>query len=358
VAAEGGSQQQTPGEIRASKVAALGADLHQRRVDWFERYLRELHDRHQGNDEGEVASYIPELTRSDPSTFGIAVHSTDDQLNGAGDVNEQFTIQSISKVLVYGLALETWGRERVLQRVGVEPSGEQFNAIVLDESSNRPFNPMVNAGAIATTDLIEGDGPEDRLAKVLETYRRYLGRDVEIDEEVYRSEAATGHRNRAIAYLKLSRGIVSEKVEETIELYIKQCSVRVSAVDLAQIAATLANAGVNPHTGEVALERQYVRDVLSVTLTCGMYDYSGEWAYWVGLPAKSGVGGGIMAVLPGVGGLGVYSPRLDRFGNSVRGIQVCEDISRELGVHLFDPARPWLTESRLLEIPVDEGVGP
>src|SRR6201999_3074856 len=176
-----------------------------------------------------VASYIPELSTADPSRFGIAVHSTDDQVDGAGDVDDQFTIQSISKVLIYGLALETWGRDRVLQRVGVEPSGEQFNAIVLDEVANRPFNPMVNAGAIATTDLIEGDGPEDRLAKILEVYRRYLGREVEVDEDVYRSELATGHRNRGIAYLMLSRGIVSEKVEETIDLYVKQCSVLVSA---------------------------------------------------------------------------------------------------------------------------------
>jgi len=173
---------------------------------------------------------------------------------------------------------------------------------------------------------VPGATPADRLALVLEVFRRYLGHPVEIDWDVYRSEKSTGNRNRAIAYLMLSKGIIDDRVDETLDLYVAQCSVKVTAADLALIGATLANAGVNPLTGEVALERQYVRDVLSVSLTCGMYDYSGEWAYRVGLPAKSGVGGGIMAVLPGMGDSGLLAPA--RPPRQLRpGIAVCEDMS-------------------------------
>ena len=342
----------TPGEERALRVAAMDPAVHAERVQWMHDYVVSVHERYRGLDGGEPASYIPELAMVEPDHFGISVLTTDGQGNGVGDVGVEFSIQSISKVLVYGLALEALGRERVLERVGVEPSGERFNAIVLDEESNRPFNPMVNAGAIAVSDLVPGATPADRLALVLEVFRRYLGHPVEIDWDVYRSEKSTGNRNRAIAYLMLSKGIIDDRVDETLDLYVAQCSVKVTAADLALIGATLANAGVNPLTGEVALERQYVRDVLSVSLTCGMYDYSGEWAYRVGLTAKSGVGGGIMAVLPGMGGLGVYSPRLDHLGNSARGIAVCEDMSEDLGVHIFAPEDSWLTAYRQIDTPV------
>jgi glutaminase len=304
-------------------------------------YLHELDGRYRDLDEGEPASYIPALARADRGAFGIAVMATDGTENHVGDAHDLFSIQSISKVLLYALALETLGRDEVHERVGVEPSGEQFNAIDIDEVSNRPFNPMVNAGAITVADLVPGKDLDERLDAVLGVYRRFLGRDVEVDETIFRSELATAHRNRAIAYLLLSRGVLQDRVEQTIELYTLQCSVLVTAHDLAVAASTLANAGVNPVTGERALAQDSVRDVLSVMLTCGMYDYSGEWVYRVGLPAKSGVGGGVMAVLPGIGGLGIFSPPLDRFGNSVRALRVCEDMAHDLGMHLFEPHVPW-----------------
>jgi glutaminase len=257
-----------------------------------------------------------------------------------GDCDKPFTIQSISKAFVYGLALEDHGRDYVNSKVSVEPTGEAFNAIVLDEKTNRPYNPMVNAGAIATTDLIKGNGSTERLKRILDMFRHYTGRELDINFPVFLSEKATGNRNRAIAYLMLNFGMVTDKIDETLDLYFQQCSILVNGRDLAMMAATLANGGVNPITGERAIDERYVQDVISVMLTCGMYDYSGEWTYRVGIPAKSGVGGGITAVVPGKLGIGTFSPPLDEKGNSVRGIKVCEDLSREFGLHLFNVAKP------------------
>jgi glutaminase len=250
-----------------------------------------------------------------------------------------FTIQSISKAFIYGLALEDRGREYVNSKVSVEPTGEAFNSIVLDEKTNRPYNPMVNAGAIATTDLIEGHGATERLKRILDLFRRYTGRELEMNVPVFLSEKATGHRNRAIAYLMLNFGMVSDRIEETLDLYFQQCSLMVNGHDLAVMAATLANGGVNPMTGERAIDGRYVQDVISVMLTCGMYDYSGEWGYRVGIPAKSGVGGGITAVVPEKLGIGTFSPLLDEKGNSVRGIKVCTDLSQDFGLHIFNAAK-------------------
>jgi glutaminase len=306
----------------------------------FRAYLGELHDRHRTLDEGAVADYIPELATARPEWFGVCAVSTSGQVFDVGDCDRPFTIQSISKAFVYGLALEDRGREAVNRKVGVEPTGDAFNAIVLDEATNRPFNPMVNAGAIATTDLIDGDGATGRLKRVLEMLRRYTGRNHDVDVPVFLSEKATGHRNRAMAYLMLNFGMMTNRVEETLDLYFQQCSILVTARDLAMMGATLANGGVNPVTGERALDERYVQDVVSVMLTCGMYDYSGEWAYRVGIPAKSGVGGGITAVVPGRLGIGTFSPLLDAKGNSARGIRVCEDLSRDFGLHQFNAARP------------------
>jgi glutaminase len=321
--------------------SSLSPEERRDRRTYVSHYLHALDERYRDLDDGEPAAYIPALARADRGAFGIAVMANDGSEHHVGDAHDLFSIQSISKVLLYALALETLGRDEVHERVGVEPSGEQFNSIDIDEASNRPFNPMVNAGAITIADLVPGKDLDERLQLVLDAYRRFLGREVEVDETVFRSELATAHRNRAIAYLLLSRGVLQERVEETIELYTLQCSVLVTAHDLAVAAATLGNAGVNPVTKERAVPQDNVRDVLSVMLTCGMYDYSGEWVYRVGLPAKSGVGGGVMAVLPGIGGLGVWSPPLDRFGNSVRAVRVCEDMAHDLRVHLFEPGLPW-----------------
>jgi glutaminase len=302
----------------------------------FRETLKELHREYAPDASGEVATYIPDLASADPHWFGISLVTTGGLTFEVGDSDRLFSIQSISKPFVFGLALEDHGREGVLQRVGVEPTGEAFNAIVLDEATNRPFNPMVNAGAIATTDLIEGEHLAERLKRVLQMFRRYIGRDVFVDNATFLSERRTGHRNRAIAHMMLNFGMIRDRVEETLELYFQQCSVLVTCRDLAVMGATLANGGVNPLTGERALAPCYVRDVLSIMLSCGMYDYSGEWAYRTGLPAKSGVGGGFVAVLPGLAGVAVFSPPLDPKGNSVRGVAVCRALAERFGLHIFE----------------------
>ncbi len=302
----------------------------------LQAFLNELHAKYKPLQDGAVANYIPELAKVDPDAFGICVVTVDGQIFEVGDTNKLFTIQSASKPFVHGLTLEDCGRDYVLSRVGVEPTGDAFNAIILDEQSGRPYNPMVNAGAIATAGLVKGDNPTDKLNRVLDMFRRYTGREVYVDMSVYTSERTTGHRNRAIAHLMLNFGMVDNNLEDMLDLYFKQCSVMVHCRDLGIMGATLANNGVNPMTGERAMESEYIKDVLSVMYTCGMYDYSGEWAYRVGLPAKSGVGGGIVAVVPKLLGIGVFSPRLDPRGNSVRGVKVCEEMSSHFGLHSFD----------------------
>jgi glutaminase len=314
-------------------------------------YLEDLHGRLARIDEGEVASYIPELAGADRDWFGIALVTVDGNVYQVGEARQLFTVQSISKAITYGIALEDAGAEAVSAKVGVEPSGEAFNSISLEPETGRPLNPMINAGAIATTGLIAADTPEQRLDRVLECFHRYTGHPVTVDEAVYRSERDTGHRNRAIAHLLRNADILNGDPEEALDAYFRQCSIRINARDLALMGACLANGGVNPITGVVALDKRYVEKVLSVMSTCGMYDYSGSWVYSVGMPAKSGVGGGIMAALPGQFGLGVFSPPLDRKGNSVRGIRVCEELSRHFGLHLFKVARA--TSSSVLRVSYD-----
>jgi glutaminase len=277
-------------------------------------------------------TYIPELGRADPDWFGISVVTADGHVYEVGDTDVDFTIQSISKPFVFGMALEDRGRDEVLRRVGVEPSGNPFNAIVVDDR-NRPFNPMVNAGAIVATGLLEARNDEERMKRVVEAFSSYAGRRLPLDEAVYKSESATGDRNRAIAHLMRSFGNLDGDVDAVIDAYFRQCSLLVTCRDLATMAATLANRGVNPITGARALDARYVENVLSVMSTCGMYDYAGEWVYTVGLPAKSGVAGGVIAVLPGQLGIGVFSPRLDERGNSARGVKVCQRMALDFDLH-------------------------
>jgi glutaminase len=322
----------------------------QKHVEWFpmQHYLEDLHARLARLAEGEVASYIPELALARPEWFGIALVTVDGNVYQVGDAREPFTVQSISKAITYGIALEDNGIDDVFNKVGVEPSGEAFNSISLEPETGRPLNPMINAGAIATTGLINGKTAEERLARILHRFEQYTGHPVTVNEAVYRSERDTGHRNRAIAHLLRNAEILTGMPEEVLDVYFKQCSIDVTARDLALMGACLANSGVNPITGVVALDKRHAEKVLSVMSTCGMYDYSGNWIFSVGMPAKSGVGGGIMAVLPGQFGLGVFSPPLDRKGNSIRGIRVCEDLSRDFGLHLFKVARA--TSSSVLRV--------
>lgn len=302
-------------------------------------YLAALHARLAANTAGAVADYIPELAKVDPDAFGIAIATRDGEVYAVGDADLPFTIQSISKPLTYGLALEDRGDTSVLERVGVEPSGEAFNAISLDPKTGVPRNPLINAGAIATCALV-CDGPaHTAFERILATYSRYAGRGLDVDEAVYASESATGDRNRAIGWLLRSASIIQGDPAPTLETYFRQCSVRITCRDLAMIGATLANGGTNPVTGERAVRASYVDEILAVMATCGMYDASGEWLYRTGLPAKSGVGGGVLAVQPGRLGIAVFSPRLDAQGNSVRGIEACRALAQDLGLHLFAAAR-------------------
>ncbi len=300
--------------------------------------LQTLYDRYASLKDGQVADYIPELAKADPDRFGICIATRDGHLYEVGDTRLEFSIQSISKALSYGLALEDRGEEHVLSRIGVEPSGEAFNAISLKARTGMPFNPMINAGAIATCGQILPTETESRIQRITRYLSTCAGGELKVDEAIYRSESETGHRNRAIGWMLRNFGIIDEDPQDILETYFQQCALKVTCADLAVMAATLANQGINPITGERAIAHDYVDNVLGVMATCGMYDWSGEWIYRVGLPAKSGVGGGILAVLPGQLGIGVFSPRLDEQGNSVRGIKVCMDLARELALHLFNPS--------------------
>jgi len=301
--------------------------------------LEEIHGSLLGERSGQVADYIPELARVDPEPFGIAVVAVDGRSLAVGDADKPFTIQSASKPFVFGMALEEHGREGVLAKIGVQPVEEAFNAIALDEVTNRPFNPMINAGAIAATDLVGGRTAAERLARVLAAFERGCGHPLTVDEEVFASERATGHRNRALAHLMRSFGMIGPRLEETLDLYFRQCSIRVTCTDLAMLGATLANQGINPTTSERMFSHRTVRDVLSVMHGCGMYNFSGEWDLRVGIPAKSGVGGGIVAVVPGLAGIATFSPRLDEKGNSVRGIKAFKMLAERFHLHLFGDRR-------------------
>ena len=300
--------------------------------------LKTLHERYASLREGAVADYIPELAKANPDLFGICIATRDGHIYEVGDTRHKFTIQSISKALTYGLALEDRGEEHVLSKIGVEPSGDAFNAISLKPGTGAPFNPMINAGAIATCGQILNVGGESRIQRIVNYLSKCAGEHLEIDEDVYHSESTTGHRNRAIGWMLRNFDIIDEDPREIVETYFKQCSLMVTCADLAVMGATLANQGINPITGERAIAHEYVDNVLGVMASCGMYDWSGEWIYRVGLPAKSGVGGGILAVLPGQLGIAVFSPPLDAQGNSVRAIRVCMDLARELALHLFNPS--------------------
>jgi glutaminase len=311
-------------------------------------YLEGLHAQFSALRDGAVASYIPELAKADPDGFGICIATLDGHCYAAGDADRPFTLQSLSKPLVYGAALADRGRAAVLAKVGVEPSGDAFNSISLAPGTGAPLNPMINAGAIAVTAMVAGDDAAQQWQRIEQVISGFAGRPLRTDEAVYRSESETGFRNRAIAWMLRNFGITEGDPMTALENYFRQCSLEVTCRDLAFIAATLANRGVHPRTGQRALPAEHVPSVLSVMATCGMYDYAGSWLFDVGMPAKSGVGGGILAVLPGRFGIGVYSPALDEKGNSVRGLAVCRQISRDFRLHVFGGShRPELVIGRV-----------
>ncbi|WP_324613191.1 glutaminase A [Agromyces kandeliae] len=305
--------------------------------------------------EGRVADYIPELADADPGAFGVSIASVLGRAYGAGDADAPFTIQSASKPFVYAFACEELGAATVHERVGVEPSGEPFNAISLDERG-RPENPFINAGAIVTTSLVPADDADERYRRIRDVLSRFAGRELDLDDEVYRSEAKTGHRNRALAGLALAAGsLATGDVDAATDPYFRQCALRVTTADLAIMGATLANGGMNPITRDRVVGERAARDTLSVMATCGMYDRSGAWAFRVGMPAKSGVGGGIVAVRPGEFGVGVYAPPLDEAGNSARGVAMLEALSDRFGLHMFDHVAEPV--SPVAEVDVDAEAG-
>ena len=302
----------------------------------LQAYLNALHARLSPVRTGEVASYIPELARANPDHFGICIVATDGYAYAVGDSDVPFTIQSISKAFVYATALADRGRAAVLAKVGVEPSGDAFNSISLAPGTGAPVNPMINAGAIAVTGLVAGDSAPAQWQRISDSLSAFAGRSLTVDQTVYQSESDTGFRNRAIAWMLRNFSISDGDPMPALENYFRQCALQVTCRDLAYMAATLANGGVNPRTGARVAAPEEVEAVLSVMATCGMYDYAGSWLFEVGMPAKSGVGGGIIAVLPGRFGIAVFSPPLDEIGNSVRGIEVCRQLSRDFSLHVFD----------------------
>jgi glutaminase len=312
----------------SSSAIARGHELQVLIDEVYEKCLPHSH--------GEVATYIPELSKADPEAFGVCVVTADGRAFEAGDCDRAFTLQSISKPFTYGMALEEFGPTKVFEHVGVEPSGDAFNSIELQNGSNRPFNPMVNSGAITVTALLHARYGNRTFEYLLDRFSIIAGRQLTFDRAVYESERRTGHRNRAIAHLLLNFGQVHAEAEAALDVYFKQCSILVTCRDLATMAATLSNMGRHPVSGRSAYAITHVKDMLSIMFTCGMYDYSGQWAYRVGVPAKSGVSGGVITVVNRQLGIGTYSPRLDPYGNSCRGTEVCVQMASRLGLHVFD----------------------
>jgi glutaminase len=299
------------------------------------RFLTDCHEEFRADNSGELADYIPELKRANPDHFGIALVTIDGHVYEVGDSAVPFTIQSVSKAFVFALALEMVGEDRVSATIGVEPSGEAFNSIRLT-NDNRPFNPMVNAGAIACSGLIYAVDGKGAFERVRAKLGQFAGRELGVDEAVHASETATGNRNRAIAWLLRNYAVLPDDVDAVLDVYFRQCAILVTARDLAVMAATLANRGINPVTGVQVITPHVVARTLSVMTSSGMYDYAGEWTYRVGIPAKSGVGGGIVAALPSQLGLGTFSPLLDNHFNSARGLKVCEALSARFDLHMLN----------------------
>lgn len=285
---------------------------------------------------GAVASYIPELSKADPADFGICVVNGDGEMNAVGDYNKLFTMQSVIKPIILLLALEDNGTEVVNRLCGVEATGKPFDAFNYSDRAltSEHINPMINAGAIALCTLIKGDTYEEKFARLLELARRLSGNEsLSVNESVYLSEKATGNKNRALGYMLKAYNMIDGDIEDVLDTYFKACSIQATCCDLAKIAFVLANHGYCK--GEQIVSREHARYVNAIMAICGMYDGSGEFALKVGIPAKSGVGGGIMAVAPRRMGIGIYSPALDAKGNSIAGVKALEMLGKEIDLSVF-----------------------
>jgi glutaminase len=300
------------------------------------RVVTEAYERYRSNFDGEVADYIPALASASPDLFGICVVGARGRSFDIGDSDTRFSIQSVSKPFVFALVVEAIGYEAARHRLGVNSTGFPFNSLMAVElNDDRTMNPLVNAGAIATTSLVPGDTAEEKFERVRDGLSRFAGRELTMSEDVYTSETASNLRNQGIAHLLSSYGRLYFDPDEATDVYTRQCSLDVTVHDLASMAATLANGGVNPETRERVIVPGVCRRVLAVMATAGLYELSGEWLYQIGVPGKSGVSGGIVTVAPGKGGLATYSPPLDLAGNSVRGQLVTKYLSERLGLNLF-----------------------
>jgi glutaminase len=294
--------------------------------------LRAAHVKYKDLSEGKNADYIPALAQVPSSLFGIALVTADGRTFAVGDVDYQFSIQSISKVFTLAEVLQQRGEQIIVDTIGVDATGQEFNSIVaIEQNQGTEMNSFVNPGAIATTSMLKGDDEQAIWKTIIDTFSAFAGRELQVNEEVYKSESETNQRNRAIAMLMHAYGRIEDNPRRATDLYTRQCSVNVSAKDLAVMAATLANGGVNPVTKKKVLDEQYVPKVLAVMATAGLYDDSGKWLFATGLPAKSGVGGGLIAVSPGKFGIAAFSPPLDEAGNSVRAQKAIADVSAALG---------------------------
>ena len=288
--------------------------------------------------DGHVATYIPELGKADGSKLGVCVYSISGERFSVGDTKNRFSIQSISKIINLALALETCGFDKVFQNVGLEPSGDPFNSLIkLENTDSSPYNPMINAGAMVVASYLAPELPFEEVLKQVRVL--CMDEDIVMDEKIYNSEMSHISRNRAIAYLLESKGYIGSNVEECLDFYVRMCSLSVTAESLAGLALILANDGIHPRTGERVLQSYTVKVVKTIMLTCGMYDGSGEFALRVGIPSKSGVGGGILSVVDREMGIGIYGPALDTKGNSVGGECVLAYLSQELHLHMFDKRR-------------------
>jgi glutaminase len=315
------------------------------REEQLKAAVNDAYEKFKTDPTGKNADYIPYLAHVDSKLFGIAVVTTDNKSYTLGDLTYAFSIQSISKVFTLALAMEELGAEKVFERVGSEPTGRAFNSVVaVVDMPSHTGNPLVNAGAIATTSLISGADADQKWKKILAFYGAAAGEKLTLIDEVYKSEAATNQGNRALAALLLKYDRIYSDPLEAVDIYTKQCSVGVNVKQLAQMGATLANNGVNPVTGDRVIKAEDVPEILSAMTMAGLYDGSGGWAWHVGLPAKSGVGGGILAVVPGKGAIAVFAPPLDEAGNSVKAQKVIAYVADKLSLNLFSPGSVGLPQ--------------
>ena len=306
--------------------------------------LKAAYDRYKALKEGANADYIPALAKVDPSIYGIALVTVDGKVHTAGDIRSEVSIQSISKVFTLAKVIEEQGPEAIASTIGVDATGMRFNSIVAVEMAQKglggpEMNSLVNPGAISTTSMLKGKTRSEIWTGLLGFYSEFAGRPLSVNQEVFKSEAETNQRNQAIGMLMYAYGYIKANPQQATDIYTEQCSVSVNAKDLATMAATLANAGKNPVTGKQVMQAVYVPNVLAVMATAGLYDDSGKWLFRTGLPGKSGVGGGLIAVSPGRFGIAVVSPPLDEAGNSVRAQKAIADISNALGGNPY-AARP------------------